>query len=162
MRRHRGDSQSDPPVADIATAVVSGGAGLVGALIGAFIAQLAAHKTRESDRRKRCVDRILAAITQLDKTYAEYVAASALKPDDPTVVLPLQGAIRGYDQAVAMLHIVWLRHAARRYGESLTEFYLMFGHPRDPLDDNRVVPTLQELNDEHAELAEKLRNYERT
>lgn len=154
--------QYDSGVANIASTLVSGGTGLVGALIGSFTALTAARKTRESDRRKRCVDRVLAAITQLDRAYADYVIAAGSNPDDPKVVLPLQGALRGYDQAVQMLHIVWLRNAAGRYREQLTEFYLMFGQPRDPLDTGRKVPTLQELNDEHARLSEKLRDYEKT
>jgi hypothetical protein len=94
--------------------------------------------------------------------YADYVSATESKPDDPRVVLPLQGALRAYDQAVQMLHIVWLRNAATRYRNQLTEFYLMFGQPRDPLDTERQVPTLQQLNDEHIRLSEKLRDYERT
>lgn len=149
-------------MADIASALVSGGTGLVGALIGAYSAQLASRRTRESDRRKKCVDRVLAAITQLDRAYAEYVTASESNPDEPKAVLPLQGALRAYDQAVQMLHIPPLRNAATRYRDQLTEFYLMFGQPRDPLDTQRQVPTLQELNDEHASLSEKLRDYERT
>ncbi|WP_142253862.1 hypothetical protein [Mycobacterium sp. NS-7484] len=149
-------------MADIATALVSGGVGLVGALIGAFSAQLAARKTRESDRRKRCVDRVLAAITLLDKAYAEYVTTSASAPDDPKTLLPLQGSLRAYNQAVEMLHIPSLRAAATRYRDRLTEFYLMYGQPRDPLDADRKVPTLHELNDEHVALSEKLRGYERT
>jgi hypothetical protein len=136
--------------------------GLVGALIGAFSAQLAARKTRESDRRKRCVDRVLAAITQLDTAYANYVTVSASGPDHPKVVLPLQGALRAYNQAVEMLHIPWLRVEATRYRDRLTEFYLVYGQPRDPLDASREVPTLQQLNDQHVTLSEKLRRYERT
>lgn len=149
-------------MADIGTALVSGGAALFGAVIGAWSAQLAARKTRESDRRKRCVDRVLAAFTQLDKAYADYVVATAVKPDDPHVVLPLQGALRAYDQAIQMLHIQSLRNAAVRYRNQLTEFYLMYGQPRDPLDFDRQVPTLQQLNAEHSSFAEKLRNYEKT
>jgi dihydrodipicolinate synthase/N-acetylneuraminate lyase len=140
-------------VADIATALVSGGAGLVGALIGAFSAQLAARKTRESDRRKRCVDRVLAAITQLENAYAKYVAAAAGDPDEPHLALPLQGALRAYNQAVEMLHIPSLRTAAKHYRDQLTEFYLLYGQPRDPLDADREVPTLQQLNDEHVSLS---------
>lgn len=149
-------------MADLGTALVSGGVGLIGALIGAFSAQLASRKTRESDRRKRCVDRVLTAITQLDKAYADYVTAAANSPDDPKVLLPLHGSLRAYNQAVQMLHIPQLRAAATRYRNQITEFYLMFGQPRDPLDTDRAVPTLQELNDEHTALSEKLRNYERT
>lgn len=148
-------------MADVGTALISGGAGLLGAAIGALSAQLASRKTRESDRRKRCVDRVLAAITQLDKAYAEYVTATST-PDDPKVALPLHGALRAYNQAVQLLHIPQLRSAATQYRDHLTEFYLMFGQPRDPLDVGRSVPTLQELNDEHADLSEKLRHYERT
>jgi len=149
-------------MADLGTAVLSGGFGLFGALIGAFSAQIASRRTREADRRKRCVDRVLAAVTQLDKAYAEYVTAAAKSPDDPKVVLPLHGALRAYNQAVQMLHIPQLRDAGTHYRDRMTEFYLMFGQPRDPLDTARTVPTLQELNDEHASLSEKLRNYERT
>lgn len=149
-------------MADVATALVSGGVGLFGALIGAFSAQLASRKTRESDRRKRCVDRVLAAITQLDKAYAEYVTAAASNPDDPKVLLPLHGSLRAYNQAVQMLHIPHLRTAAVHFRNQMTEFYLMFGQPRDPLDAARSVPTRQELDDDHASLSEKLRHYERT
>ncbi|OBI82704.1 hypothetical protein A9X00_07085 [Mycobacterium sp. 1245805.9] len=108
---------------------------------------------------------MLAAITQLDKAYAEWVTAAASNPSDPTnptVDVPLHGALRAYNQAVQMLHIGLLRNAATRYREQLTEFYLMYGQPRDPLDTARNVPTLQELNDEHIRLSEKLRDYERT
>ena len=108
------------------------------------------------------MDRVLAAIIQLDKAYADYVTAAADSPDDPKVLLPLHGSLRAYNQAVQMLHISQLRDAAVHYRNQMTEFYLMFGQPRDPLDTDRMVPTLQELNDEHASLAEKLRNYERT
>ncbi|MDO3110297.1 hypothetical protein [Mycobacteroides abscessus] len=149
-------------MADIATAVVSGSAGLVGALIGAFSAQMAARKARDSDRRKRCVDRILAALNQLDKAYADYVMAAAARPDDPHVVLPLQGALRAYNQAAGTLNIESLRNAAVCYREQLTEFYLMFGQPRDPLDIDRPVLTLQQLNDQHSYLFDKLRRYEKT
>lgn len=147
-------------MADIGTALVSGGAALFGATIGALTALAVARRTRESDRRKRCVDRVLAAISQLDKAYADYVAATAAKPDDPHVVLPLQGGLRAYNQAIQLLHIGSLRNAAEKYRDQLTEFYLMYGQPRDPLDVGRQVPTLQQLNEEHSDLAEKLRNYE--
>jgi hypothetical protein len=149
-------------VADFLTALVSGGAGLFGAVIGAASAQIAARKSRESDRRKRCVDRVLVAITELDKAYATYATSASSERDEPRVALPLQGALRAYDQAVQMLHILWLRNAAARYRDRLTEFYLMYGQPRDVLDADRDVPTLQQLNDEHFELSAKLRNYERT
>lgn len=149
-------------MADVATPLISGAAGLLGALIGAFSAQLAARKTRESDRRKRCVDRVLAAMAALDHAYAEYVTAAAQKPDDPHVVLPLQGALRACHQAIQMLHIGLLRDAAYRYLNQLKEFYLMYGYPRDELDAEREVPTLQELNEHHILLTEKFRNYERT
>lgn len=149
-------------MADITTALVSGGAGLLGAVIGALSTQLAAHKTRESDRRKRCVERVLTALTQLDQAYSAYVTATASGAEAAHVVLPLQGAVRGYNQAVEMVQNPWLRIAAAGYRDRLTEFYLMFGEPRDPLDNVRVVPTLQELNDEHARLSEKLRHYELT
>jgi hypothetical protein len=147
-------------VADIGTALISGGAALFGAAIGALTAHAVARRARDSDRRKRCVDRVLAAITHLDKAYADYTMAAANKPDDPHVVLPLQGALRTYNQAIQMVDIIWLRNHAVQYREHLTEFYLMFGQPRDPLDADRNVPTLQELNDEHFDLAEELRNYE--
>lgn len=147
-------------VADVGTALISGGAALFGATIGALTALAVARKARESDRRKRCVDRVLAAITQLDKAYADYVAATAAKPDDPHVVLPLQGALRAYNQAIELLHIGSLRNAAVKYRNQLTEFYLMYGEPRDPLDADREVPTLLQLNEEHSDLAEKLRRYE--
>jgi hypothetical protein len=149
-------------VADIGSALIAGGAGLIGALIGAFSAQIAARKTREADRRKRCVDRVLASLTQLDTAYAEYVVAAESNPADPKVVLPLQGALRGYNQAVQMLDNVWLRKHAIQYRNSLTEFYLMLGPPRDPLDDERPVPTLQQLSEQHDRLSEELRGYERT
>lgn len=106
------------------------------------------------------MDRVLAAIAQLDKAYADYVIATAAKPDDPHVVLPLQGALRAYNQAIQLLHIGSLRTAAVKYRDQLTEFYLMYGEPRDPLDADRQVPTLQQLNEKHSDLAEKLRNYE--
>jgi len=142
------------------TAAITATSGLFGALIGAFSAQIAARKTRDADRRKRCVDRVLAALSQLDKAYAEWVVAAASDPNDPHAVLPLQGAMRGYNQAVEMLNIECLRNAAIHYRNQLTEFYLMFGEPQDPLDANRSVPTLQQLNDEHAYLSAKLRRYE--
>ncbi|QNI08719.1 hypothetical protein GAN17_22530 [Mycobacterium kubicae] len=147
-------------MADIGTALISGGAALCGAAIGALTAQAVARRTRDSDRRKRCVDRVLAAITQLDKAYADYMMAAANKSDDPHVVLPLQGALRTYNQAIQMVDNIWLRKHAVQYQEHLTEFYMMFGQPRDPLDAHRNVPTLQELDDEHFRLAEELRNYE--
>lgn len=40
-------------MADLGTALLSGGFGLFGALIGAFSAQIASRRTREADRRKR-------------------------------------------------------------------------------------------------------------
>jgi hypothetical protein len=149
-------------VADIATALVSGGVGLLGVLIGAASGQAASRKTREADRKKRCVDRVLSAITELERAYAVYAVAAASGSDDPHVALPLQGALRGYNQAVQMLHIESLRNAATRYRDLLTEFYLLYGQPRDPLDADRTVPTLQQLNGEHVYLADKLRRYERT
>lgn len=42
----------------------------------------------------------------------------------------------------------------------MTEFYLMYGQPRDPLDAQRQVPTRQDLDTNHFDLGEKLRNYE--
>jgi hypothetical protein len=149
-------------VADIGTALVSGGAGLIGALIGAASAQIAARMTRESDRRKRCVDRVLAALADLDKAYGVYAENAATDRDSPTMALPLQRAMRAYDQAVQMIDIPPLRTAATRYRDRLTTFYLMYGQPRDELDVGRNVPTLAELNHEHSSLTEKLRNYERT
>ncbi|MGU3650714.1 hypothetical protein [Mycolicibacterium sp. A43C] len=143
------------------TALVSAAAGLIGALIGAFSAQIAARKTRQADRIKRCVDRVLAAATELDKAYAAYVTQTIDKPDDPIAALPLHVALRTYDQSVHMLDNRHLRAAAMRYRDNMKEFYLVYGQPRDPLDDGRDVPTLQQLNAEHAELSEKLRRYER-
>lgn len=140
--------------------MISSFAALAGALIGAFSAQIAAKNTRASDRKKRCVDRVLAALAELDRAYASYATAATEKPDDPHVVLPLHGALRGYSQALQMLHIIWLRNHAVLYGEQLKEFYLMYGQPRDPLDLDRKVLTLQELNAEHFRFTEKLRNYE--
>jgi hypothetical protein len=150
----------DPGVADIGTALISGGAALFGAAIGALTAHAVARRTREADRRKRCVDRVLAAIAQLDKAYADYVIAVTEKPENPHVVLHLHGAVRAYDQAVQMVHILSLRDALIRFRENLTEFYLMYGQPRDPLDADRKVPTRQELDVELFDLGDKLRNYE--
>lgn len=153
-------SRYDHRVADLGTALISGGMGLVGAVMGVVSAQWAARGTRESDRRKRCVDRVLAAMTQLDKAYADYVTGTQVEPENRHLVLHVQGALRGFNQATEMLDITSLRTAAGRYRDNLTEFYLMFGQPRDPLDDDRNVPTLQELNAEHLDLSQKLRNYE--
>lgn len=150
-------------MADIGTALVSGGAGLIGAAIGAISAQVAAWNTREADRKKKCVDRVLAAMTQLDKAYAEYVSETASSRGGPLeIALPVHSAMRGYNQAVEMLHIPQLRTALHKYAQHLTEFYLMFGQPRDDLDAARKVPTFQELNDEHLDLGGKLRDYEKT
>ncbi|OBK07207.1 hypothetical protein A5722_30595 [Mycobacterium vulneris] len=49
---------------------------------------------------------------------------------------------------------------AWRYRDQMTEFYLMYGQPRDPLDAQRQVPTRQDLDTNHFDLGEKLRNYE--
>jgi hypothetical protein len=149
-------------VADFVTALISGGAGLIGAAIGAASGQAASRRTREADRKKRCVDRVLTAITELERAYAVYTAAAASGSDDPHVALPLQGALRGYNQAVQMLNIESLRNAATRYRDLLTEFYLFYGQPRDPLDADRTVLTAQQLDVEHVYLADKLRRYERT
>ncbi|UVO11919.1 hypothetical protein NM962_18685 [Mycobacterium sp. SVM_VP21] len=149
-------------MADFVSGLIPGGAGLVGALIGAVSAQAASRKTREADRLKRCVDRVLAAITEMERAYAVYAAAAASGVDGPNEALPLQGARRSYNQAVQMLNHWPLRNAAMRYQGQLTEFYLVYGQPRDPLDADRPVLTAQQLDVEHATLAHKLRNYERT
>ncbi|MCP9276553.1 hypothetical protein [Mycolicibacterium arenosum] len=148
--------------ADLGTALISASAALVGSFIGLLSAQRAARGTRESDRRKRCVDRVLSAITNLEKAFAEYATAAVDERDSPKVALPLEGALRGYTQAVELLHIESLRNAAVRYQEMLTHYYLRYGQPRDELDAERAAPTLQQLNDEHFYLAGKLRNYEKT
>lgn len=149
-------------MADVGTALISAAAALIGAFIGVISAQATARGTRESDRRKRCVDRVLTAITHLEKAYAEYAAAAVDDRDTPQVALPLQGAIRAYRQAVQMLHIESLRNAAMRYQNLLTQYYLVYGQPRDDLDAGRAVPTLQQLDEEHFYLAGKLRRYEAT
>lgn len=137
--------------------------GLVGALIGTLSAQGVARKARESDRRKRCVDRVLAALSQLDTAYADYVStADTGASDDLRASLPVQGALRSYNQAVQLLHIPSLRTAAMNYRDRLTDFYLVYGEPPDPLDAGRQVLTLQQLNAAHIYLSDKLRGYEST
>lgn len=148
--------------ADLGTALISGGAALIGSFVGLYGAQRAARGTREADRRKRCVDRVLTAITYLERAFAEYALAAVEDRDTPKVALPLEGALRAYGQAVQMLNVECLRNEAMRYQASLTQYYLYYGQPRDELDAGRDVPTLKALNDKHAYLANKLRNHERT
>jgi hypothetical protein len=57
---------------------------------------------------------------QQDRAYAYYVTASEVNSDDLHVVVPLQGALRGYNQVIQMLDIVWLRNAPGRYRDRLT------------------------------------------
>lgn len=91
-----------------------------------------------------------------------YAVAAATGSDGPHQALHLQGALRGYNQAIQMLHIKSLRNEAERYGNQLIEYYLVYGQPRDPLDADRDVPTVHELNTAHTYLSDKLRRYEKT
>lgn len=149
-------------MADIATVLISGGIGLAGAFIGATSAQIAARKTRDSDRRKRCVERVLKAAAQLEVALLEYAIQAVSNADDPRISLALQASERSYNQSAEMLGIKWLREDALRYRDMLINYYLRYGQPRDKLESKSKETSLESLNQKHVRLVEKLRHYETT
>lgn len=148
-------------MADLATALISGGAALVGASIGAASAQVAAYMTRQADRRKRSVDRIIKALERLEAAYVEYVDAAQTSRDTPMAQLPVEAAVRGVDQSAAMLTHYWLRSQVEEYRDLLLKYYVLYGEPVDSLDVGLAAPTQNDLNQRHRDLCEKLRNYEK-
>lgn len=148
-------------MADLAVVLVSGSSGLIGALIGAASAQIAARRARESDLRKRCVDRALKSADALESAYVEYALQAISSRDDPATTLRAQAAMRSYNQSVTMLPVGWIQQAAENYRSTLVQYYLFYGQPRDRLDSRRVVPTLATMNEKHLALVRKLRAYEK-
>lgn len=139
----------------VVTAAVSAGSGLSGALLGYYSTQRAARGNRASDLRKREVDRLIVALSELEEAYA--ADAHSPRSDDTRLRL----ADRGLDRAVGMVSHTLLRKHAESYALKLQTFYLYLDTAElDELDAEVKVPSADELKVVHRRLIEELRGYE--
>ncbi|NNG97263.1 hypothetical protein [Gordonia araii] len=122
-----------------------------------WTAELVGRRNRGADARKRRVDRVVEATVRLEKAYTSY----RMDGDTKETTHELNAAIRLLDQSVAVCGDRWVADRAKSLKDGLRLYYLMFGQPYDPLNDEGMQPPgLGELRQRNEALGKALRTYE--
>lgn len=150
-----GDVNSCAPVW-IAPAI-TGSITVVGMFAAYLTAELVGRRNRNAERRKRRVDRAAESCDRLEAAYANYRVTG-----DETAATghELAAASRAFARAIEGCDDRWVRERANAYSNALRTYYLLFGQPRDPLDEDHAAPNVSALITRSAQFSAALRAYE--
>lgn len=137
--------------------VITGTITVIGMFAAYFTAEFVGRRNRYAERRKRRVDRATESCDRLEAAYAKYRVTG---DETPETSHELAAASRAFARAIEGCNDTWVRQRASTYAEAMRAYYLLFGQPRDPLDDAITAPTVVELEAKSVQFGAALRRYE--
>ncbi|GAB88801.1 hypothetical protein [Gordonia rhizosphera] len=120
-------------------------------------AEFVGRRNRNAERRKRRVDRATESCDRVEAAYAKYRVTGDATPETSH---ELAAASRAFARAIEGCNDTWVRQRAAAYADAMRAYYLLFGQPRDPLDDAITAPTVAEMEAKSAQFGVALRSYE--